>query len=383
MLAELRRRRPIVALVCVGLAAIVVWQVPGALGGHSSSSPSEAAAIPAPSLEAVGDPTAAPTPLPTLEPTPAATPRPSATPVPARTNDPWQADPDLVRAKNEGRVVIDSGGGVGVLALAPPPSEYPQSAALDTSWSGLIQEPPRTGTDDHGAVYTDYNYALFCGAGTAAVVLYYWPAARTDVTTRAGTYTEPVDLGSNRKASTYWAAEDKGGYGRGMILFMAETEWPAPDRHVSWWSQPGLMNWTASPPSTNVENLVDTLNWEASGRSSLGYFYVIVPASHLTAAALLDHVHADISMGVPVVIAARTSDGTHALPHWSVKRTGSAVNHFITVVGYDDAAGTYRYMDTCGTTCNDENERGGVGEIGQADLYALILAESDNDGIMW
>jgi hypothetical protein len=59
------------------------------------------------------------------------------------------------------------------------------------------------------------------------------------------------------------------------------------------------------------------------------------------------------------------------------------VNHFVTVVGYDDAAKTYSVMDTCGTTCNDRNLRAGVGTMSQAGLFSLIQAESDNDGIMW
>jgi hypothetical protein len=88
-------------------------------------------------------------------------------------------------------------------------------------------------------------------------------------------------------------------------------------------------------------------------------------------------------MGVPVVVAARTSDGTSALPFWNIKARASAANHFVTVVGYDDSAGTYAVMDTCGTTCNDQNTRGGVRNISQAALFALIVAESDNDGIMW
>jgi hypothetical protein len=55
----------------------------------------------------------------------------------------------------------------------------------------------------------------------------------------------------------------------------------------------------------------------------------------------------------------------------------------VTVVGYDDNAGTYAVMDTCGTTCNDRNVRAGIRNISQAALFSLIEAESDDDGIMW
>jgi hypothetical protein len=278
---------------------------------------------------------------------------------------------------------VDPQGRVSILTAAPVPPAYAAALSLDTSWSGLIQEPPRAGYDDNGVSYTDFNYALFCGAGTGAVVLYYWPASSAAVTTKSGSFAEPVNLGTSHYSSTYWKAQDGGGYARGMILYLAEVEWPALDAGLSWWSKPGLMNWSAHPPSTDVANLIDAINWEASGRTRLDYFYAAVPASQLTAVALLDHVHADISMGVPVVVAARTSDGKSSLPFWNVKTVRSAVNHFVTVVGYDDTAGTYAVMDTCGVACNDQNARGGVRSISQAALFALIAAESDNDGIMW
>ena len=380
--------RAALAVFGVALAAILVWQVPGALSGPAATpdvtSPGIAIGSTPP---ATPTPAAAPTATESAAPTPTTTPRPTVPP----TNPPaipvagasWQPDDILVQAKNDGRVVRDSVGHVVILSAASAPRDYPGSAQLDTRWTGLMQEPPRLGVDDKGVTYTDYNYSLFCGAGTAAVVLYYWPATKTAVTTKAGSFQEPVNLGTNRFAKTYWKATDAGGYGRGMILYLAESLWPAPDRTQYWWPQAGLMMWAAHPPSTNVQNLVDGINWEASGGTRLNYFYVIVFASDLTARALLDHVHADIAMGVPVVIAARTSDGKNSLPFWSVKPTKSAVNHFVTVVGYDDAAKTYTVMDTCGTTCNDRNMRSGVRTMSQAGLFSLIQAESDNDGIMW
>jgi hypothetical protein len=360
---------------------MILWQVPRGSDGTASSTLA-AASAPSDSAISAVRPTLGPTEsLSIALPSPTALGSPSAPPKP--TDHPWQPDPILVQAKVEGRVTIDADGRAVVLDAAPPNPSYPTAAALDTHWSGLIQEPPRTGKDDKGLAYIDYNYSLFCGAGTATVVLYYWPASRNAVTTKAGSFAEPVNIGANRYAKTYWNAEGAGGYGRGMIAYLAELEWPTPDQDLSWWPRPGLMNWSASPPSTNVENLLDGINWEASGRSRLDYFYVIVRASQLTEATLRDHIHADVAMGVPVVIAARTSDGTNALPYWNVKPTKSAVNHFVTVVGYDDPAGTYAVMDTCGTTCNDRNVRAGVRNISRAALFSLIQAESDDDGIIW
>ncbi|HEX7591944.1 MAG TPA: hypothetical protein VF375_08325 [Candidatus Limnocylindrales bacterium] len=379
------------------LVGLLVWQVAHGSGADALTSPSGSdsfgvavatggSAMPAfaseSSLVANSSPTPTPTPTATpSRPLPTAPARPTA--VPTRTDRPWSQDPAFLEAKSEGRVSADANGRVVISATAPVPPTYAAARSLDTSWSGLIQEPPRTGYDDNGVSYTDLNYSLFCGAGTGAVVLYYWPASKAAVTTKSGKFAEPVNLGTSHYSSTYWKAQDGGGYGRGMILYLAEVEWPTPDVGLSWWSKPGLMNWSAHPPSTDVQNLIDAINWEASGRTRLNYFYAAVPASQLTAAALLDHVHADISMGVPVVVAARTSDGKSSLPFWNVKAARSAVNHFVTVVGYDDSAGTYAVMDTCGATCNDQNTRGGVRNMSQAALFALIAAESDNDGIMW
>jgi hypothetical protein len=309
-------------------------------------------------------------------------PAPRATPPGPTPGASWQQDSSFIAAKMGGRVARDPNGGAVVLAQAPELA-FPPSATLATNWSGLIQEPPRTGTDDHGVAYTDYNYSGFCGAGAAAVTLYYWPASHGAVTTRSGTFVEPVDLGTNRYSSTYWKAEGAGGYGRGMILSLAEEEWPTPDHGLPWWPRPGLMNWSASPPSTNVANLTDAVNWEASGGSRLDYFYVAVRAAEMDQADLLTFVHTDIHYGVPLIVAARTSNGTYALPYWNVESTSRAVNHFVTIVGYDDTAGTYSVMDTCGTTCNDKNARAGVKTMSQAALYALIVAESDNDGVIW
>ena len=411
--------------LCVVLSAVVLLQVAWGVSGSATSTPGVSwspsaiglvsaaptdtfSATPSPTPLTTPTPTTTPSPSPSASATPSAAPsptpsagastsgpsaRPSArlpsppppspTPTPTPTNRPWQADPALVQAKIDGRVIVDSSGHAVILRAAPKTPDYAAAAFLDTRWSGLIQEPPKTGKDDKGTAYTDDNYALFCGPGTAAVVLYYWPASRKAVMTTHGYFVEPVDRGANHYARTYWAAEDAGGNARGMIQYMAEVEWPAPDAGLSWWSLPGLLNWGASKPATSVENLADAINWEASGRSRTNYFYVIVPASQLTAATLLDHVHADIGMGVPVVVAVRTSNGKVSLPDWRVRSAKYAGNHFVTIVGYDDTSGTYAVMDTCGLTCNNRNVRGGVGNISQSALFALIRAESDNDGILW
>ena len=375
--------------MCAMLAGVLLWQAahgfdsstaptqpdspaPGLVGAVSAIPPAANPLVPG-SIASPGLPA-----FPSADPTATQTAPPSAMPSP-RTQ--WAADAALVQAKNDGRVIIDSSGQVVIVASTPTAPVYPTAASLDTSWSGLIQEPPRIGRDARGVAYRDDNYIRFCGPGVATVVLYYWAASKSNVKTMSGTFKEPVNLGAGKYASTYWTAEDPGGYGRGMMMYLGEVQWPTPDKGLSWWAHPGIMRWTVSKPDTYVENLVDGINWEASGRMRLNYFYVIVHASDLTAQTLRARVHADITMGVPVVIAARTSDGTNHLPAWRVR--SKAPNHFVSVVGYDDAAGTYAVLDTCGLRCNDRNLRVGVRNMSQAALFALIRDESDNDGIMW
>jgi hypothetical protein len=383
-------RRLVLAALGIALVAFTVTHLPWGADAVASptAGPSQIAGGSSASLSPWASGTVA-TSAPSRPPTPRSTPTanltrtPTATPRPSPISAVWQQDAALVAAKLEGRVTKDAQGRVVILDTAPAPRSYPPAASLDTSWTGLIQEPPRSGKDDRGVAYTDYNYVLFCGEGTAAVVLYYWPASKAFVTTTAGSFTEPVNIGANRYATTYWKATGPAGNARGAILYLATVEWPAPDKGLPWWPRPGLTNWSARPPSVEVANLTDGMNWEASGRSRLNYFYVQTAASDLTEKDLRDRIHADIAIGAPVVIAARTSDGTHRLPFWRTRSTKSAVNHFVTVVGYDDSAGTYLVMDTCGLTCNDRNMRAGVRSMDQAALFALIVAESDNDGIIW
>jgi hypothetical protein len=374
-----------------GLATVLVLQItsPSAPTAASVSAGATGVAAasgtlsPTESVDATGTVTPSPNSTASVQSTAAPTPTAKPTPGPTASTS-WVQDSSFVAAKMAGRVGRDSKGQAVVLTKAPELT-FPASASLVTSWSGLIQEPPRTGTDDRGVAYTDYNYSSFCGAGAAAVTLHYWPESTAAVTTRAGMFTEPVNWASPYHATTYWKATGPNGYGRGMIMYLSEVAWPAPDKGAPWWKLPGIVDWTTKPglAATNVANLTDAVNWEASGGSKLDYFYAAVAADRLTQADLRTFVHIDIHYGVPVIIAARTSDGTYALPYWNLKPTSRAVNHFVTIVGYDDAAGTYSIMDSCGPTCNDKNTRAGVKTMSQAALLALIMAESDNDGVIW
>jgi hypothetical protein len=59
------------------------------------------------------------------------------------------------------------------------------------------------------------------------------------------------------------------------------------------------------------------------------------------------------------------------------------MKRLLTIVGYDDQAATYTYIDTCGPSCNNTGSPAGVYKVSQATLSALLAAETDHDGIVW
>ena len=62
---------------------------------------------------------------------------------------------------------------------------------------------------------------------------------------------------------------------------------------------------------------------------------------------------------------------TAYLPNWS-----RGLGHSIAIVGYDDTAGTYAYVDTCGRRCNGSSQstNGGVWHIAQSRMYTAITS---------
>lgn len=305
----------------------------------------------------------------------------------------WAQDPAFVTAKLQGRVVVLPSGQAATLdAPAGAPAAYPSSKVLSTSVISKIEEPFGIGADDKGKSYQDWNYWNLCGEGAVAVGLYYWPNSSAMVTGIAGdTYTEPnpgysgLKTGGHRwYASTFWWGSNNGINGRGLIMYLAMIERPAP--RLGQWQYPGIFNWQVYPGSTDygtdMGRQTDALNWEASGRTTLTWFYVHAAVSLLSQTTLHNYVLSDINQsGVPMIADAKTADGVRNLPQWS--RTGSRVNHSVAIVGYNDTASTYYVMDTCGPGCNSTGLSVGVRSISQYNLWMLISEESDGDGIVW
>lgn len=285
-------------------------------------------------------------------------------------------DSVLVQAKRDGRARIARDGRVEILPVAPD-VDYPSSERLDTTWTGLAWEPPGTGTDDASEAYADDNYWNFCGPGATAVALWYWNGAFVEGVPTAE-YTEPnPDLAI--RAATTWAASNSVSTSRGAIMFLAEKV--LPDRVE--WDWPGIIDWSRAYPynGTPVNRIAEALNWMISGDAAAGPYVWAQFSAQLSEAALLDYVHQDVGgAAVPLIANVATAAGRYHLPNW---RPGRSVNHSIAIVGYDDGAGTYTYVDTCGPGCNNAGSAAGVYDVSQRALWNLLRAESDGDGIVF
>ncbi len=251
--------------------------------------------------------------------------------------------------------------------LATPMLALPLAKRLVTTDTQLIVEPPGSGVDDRGMSFVDLNYWNFCAPGGATVAAAYFGSTR--VTGRAPSYfVEPY---GPRQVRTYWASADSvSGYptkGRAFLMYMAEQVFPPG------WATPGLVDFSYYPTTgATLQDTRDALNWEISGHSPYwaSYYYAVQPAygARFTEAQL----HADVAWAVgydnaPIVAAVNTA----YLPNWS-----RALGHTITIVGYDDAAGTYVYLDTCGKLCNgsSSNRNGGLFTIARRSLYLAVAS---------
>lgn len=222
--------------------------------------------------------------------------------------------------------------------------------------------------DDGGNGYIDRYYWNFCGAGAVENALQYW--GQTIDNHGSGWYTEPSYV--SRRTSTYWLT---GGYNRAYEMYIAEYSMPPS------FGTPGLVAFGTYPNAGAVlSDVTDVLNWEASGKQSTwkNYFYARVSNSGLSATTLHNDIVTDIrDVRLPVVVEVNTG-GNLFSPFWS----NTSVIHYLTIVGYDDVAGTYTYTDTCGTACGSGQD-GGVRTVSQANLYQAIINVGSGGGYSW
>ncbi len=241
-------------------------------------------------------------------------------------------------------------------ACGIPCSAYPTTYLLDTQTVVNTLEPPKVGKDVSGTSYTDPNMSKLCGAGAAANALAFWNADILHET--QATYVDP-----SNGVTTTW----NGQHNRAYIAYLAWHAGIPGQRHA------GMMDTHNPSAGVTLYGMRDALNWEASGHAQASwrsYFYTISQWDQSSAVDFHHKVEDDLATThVPVVVEVNA----RLLPNWSPN--GSMIKHFITIVGYDDVAGTYQYTDSCGksTGCGSHSD-GGLLTIGQEQLWAAITA---------
>jgi hypothetical protein len=152
--------------------------------------------------------------------------------------------------------------------------------------------------------------------------------------------------------------------GRAYMLFMAMQVQPPS------FERPGLDDWSTYPTQGGSPQAIrDGLNWEISrhlrGGKWATYFYFTQENSgpSFSAAQMNADIVADIAGAGAAVIF--TVDAQY-LPNWS--NATRPVHHAIVVIGYDNVADTYTYLDTCGRQCGSDSN-GGTHVVSQAKLF--------------
>lgn len=235
-------------------------------------------------------------------------------------------------------------------------------------------------TDDQGTIYgltggglnSNHDFYLLCGPGASDVVLDFWPSPPNLLINSAASdpsYNNATGFTHN----TYWNGLRMRGY---MTYLAWQTQ--APD-----WPTPGMMDTSVYPSNGVTEyDVVEGLNWEASGKNVNGwhdYFYTIRWWSDpgVTSATLNSDVTSDIGGGsVPV----QAEVNLQLLPNG----TGiGSTYHQIAIIGYDNTAHTYTYVDTCAftTACNGaagNNHTSRVFTVSQAQMWNAITSVQVN-----
>jgi len=301
-----------------------------------------------------------------------------------KANDPgWPLHQDVawLAAKWQHRVVRGTDGVVRV--LPPPPRDrahaevMPDAKTLASGIAAKILEPEGSGVDDSWPrkAYSDRNYWGFCAAGAAAVSLFYIGLSLG----MAGTFHEPY---GPHVSYTHWERNDVDAngyqtYARAMIVYLAEATQPPS------FNRPGIDDFDTYPTSGGSPQAIrDAINWEASdeglapGWQTFFYATQANTGSRFSQAQLNADIVADVAKSnVPAIMAVDAD----FLPNWP--DLPKALHHAISVVGYDNIAGTYTYLDTCGKDCGSDSN-GGLHVIPQWKLFKAVqmVGKVDDNG---
>ena len=275
---------------------------------------------------------------------------------------PPQDEAAWLAAKRQLRLVAPGGAGDRLVLLSIAPSSFPDAAMLAFTVVEQTVEPGGAGTDVAGVTYVDRNMWELCGPAAANNALYFWNGKTNHW--GAHTFADPSD-----SVTTTW--DDS--HNRSYTLHLAwEIRPPG-------WSHPGMMDEHNPSFGVTLYGMRDALNWEASAENATRwqrYFYVDEWWDQNTPETLHQDIETDIAFsGKPVV----AEVDARFLPNWT--NPGEQKNHYIAIIGYDNATGEYAYTDTCGhTTGCGSNRDGGVNYIPYSQLWQAIISIPVNRG---
>lgn len=259
-------------------------------------------------------------------------------------------------AKRELRIDAPGYAGGTVMLLAAAPATFPDAALLPYTVIEQTVEPGGAGADVTGNTYTDRNLWELCGPAAANNTLYFWNGKTHSWGTH--TYTDP-----SNSVTTIWSD----GHNRSYTLHLAWEIRPPGAPHA------GMMDQHAISYGVTLYGMRDALNWEASAENAgiwQHYFYTNEWWDENTPETLHTQIETDIVLsGKPIVVEV----DARYLPNWPP--LSEQKNHYVTIIGYDNASGRYAYTDTCGhTTGCGSNRDGGVNYISYSQLWQAITA---------
>lgn len=258
--------------------------------------------------------------------------------------------------KRQLRLVAPGRAGDQTIELAAMPTHFPDTALLPYAVIEQTVEPGGVGHDVAGAAYADPNLWELCGPAAANNTLYFWNGKSNHWGTHS--YTDP-----SNGVTTTWDDTHNRSYTLHLAWGIRAPGWP----------RAGMMDTHNPSFGVTLYGMRDALNWEASGEDAADwrhYFYVNEWWDENTPETLHLEIEADIALSSKPVIA---EVDARFLPNWP--DPGEQKNHYITIIGYDNATGQYAYTDTCGhsTGCGSRRD-GGINYIPYSQLWLAITA---------
>ncbi len=254
--------------------------------------------------------------------------------------------------------------------LPPAPLAYTLPTSInhiDRVWEPSDGNHPNNGPntsskDDAGKNYaTDTSFFDLCGPGAVTVALAYWPGM--PITMSSANVLDPT-----KNVTTSWTSNRY----RGYLLYLAWQIQPPG------WNSPGLMDTTHYQSwGTTLQAIRDGLNWEISGHDQSTWanrYYTLTywgnegssqptQTPQILHAQVVDDVYFN---SVPVI----AEVNAQLLPTWNTNRS---INHFVTIIGYNDSTSTYYYTDTCANSTNcGSSFDGGVHTVSQSQMWKAI-----------